>query len=40
MQYQVNAMIQPHFGYAYFSWYPNLAQKAKKEASSYAEQMY
>ena len=31
-----NATIQPHFDYACSAWYP----KTKKEASSYAKQMY
>ena len=24
-----NALIQPHFDYAYSAWYPNLAKKLK-----------
>ena len=25
-----NALIQPHFDYAYSAWYPNLSEKLKK----------
>ena len=35
-----NAIIQPHFDYAYSAWYPNLKKKTKKEVSNYAKQMY
>ena len=35
-----NVIIQPEFDYACSAWYPNLNTETKKEASSYAQQMY
>ena len=34
-----NALIQPHFDYAYSAWYPNLNAKLKKTADN-AKQMH
>ena len=34
-----NALIQPHFDYACFAWYPNLTKKLKQN-SNYSKQVY